>query len=122
MDETQWGIAPYTEADLQSQTDNAAKLYGAKGLQVVRDATAYVAGVNAYITKATNPLFTASLLPSEYAAIGKLPQQWKLSDVIAEASLIGGIFGKGGGSEVQSALALGALEKRFGTKSGRRAW
>src|SRR5207302_2485152 len=90
--------------------------------QLVSDATNYVAGVNAYIDKATNPIFTASLLPAEYAALGKLPQHWKLTDVIAEASLIGGIFGKGGGNEVHAALALQALQRRFGTNSGQRAW
>ena len=44
---------------------------------------------------------TRSLMPSEYAALGKRPQPWKPTDVIAEASLIGGIFGKGGGSELE---------------------
>ena len=34
-------------------------------------------------------------LPGEYAAIGKTPQPFTVTDVIAEASLIGGIFGKG---------------------------
>src|SRR5207302_133810 len=90
--------------------------------QLVSDATNYVAGVNAYIDKATNPIFTASLLPAEYAALGKLPQHWKLTDVIAEASLIGGIFGKGGGNEVHAALALQAFERRFGKRGGERAW
>ena len=119
MDETQWSIAPYTEADLQSQLDSASRLYGAAGAQVVSDAQAYIDGINAYITAThTNPL----LLPSEYAATAQTPQPWKLTDVIAEASLIGGIFGKGGGNEVHAALALQALERRFGRRSGRRAW
>jgi acyl-homoserine lactone acylase PvdQ len=122
MDETQWSTAPYTEADLQSQIDMAPKLYGTAGAQLVTDGQAYVDGVNAYIQKAENPLFTATLLPSEYAATGQLPQPWKLTDVIAEASLIGGIFGKGGGNELNSALTLQALQRRFGSKSGQRAW
>ncbi len=120
MDETQWQIAPYTEQDLQSQVDEAPKLYGAAGVQLVQDAQAYVDGINAYIQAADlNPL----LLPGEYAAAGDgLPQPWSVTDVIAEASLIGGIFGKGGGSEVQSAQALLAIEARFGRKRGRKAW
>ena len=40
--------------------------------------------------------------------------------MIAEASLIGGIFGKGGGAEVRSALALQAFEQRFGASAGPR--
>ena len=65
-----------------------------------------------------NPL----LLPGEYLAAGQTPKPWTVTDVIAEASLIGGIFGKGGGNEVGSALALQALERRFGQARGQRAW
>ena len=119
MDRTQWMIAPYTEADLQSQLEKAPVLYGAKGAQVVEDVENYVAGINAYVNAA---LLDPNKLPAEYAALGKLPTQWKATDVIAEASLIGGIFGKGGGAEVRSALALEALEHKFGMKAGRLAW
>jgi len=136
MDENQWAIAPYTEADLQSQVDNAerncdleapAAQFPASQCHVlaanlVDDVISFVDGINAYITKATNPLNAASLLPAEYAAIGKMPQPWTPTDVIAEASLIGGIFGRGGGSEVNSALVLQALQKRFGARKGRLAW
>src|SRR5207248_6284466 len=41
---------------------------------------------------------------------------------IAEASLIGGIFGRGGGAEVSSALVLQALQKRLGLRRGQHAW
>jgi acyl-homoserine lactone acylase PvdQ len=78
-----------------------------------------VAGINAYIARAkSDPM----LMPGEYTVFGQTPQPWKATDVIALASLIGGIFGKGGGAEVQSALALQALEHRFGRAEGRRAW
>src|SRR5213078_3410912 len=80
---------------------------------------AFVDGINAYVDKA---LSDPTKLPGEYAALGKMPTTWTLRDVIAEASLIGGIFGKGGGNEVRSALLLQALQQRFGTKKGRRAW
>ncbi len=119
MDQVQWSIAPYTEADLQSQIDNAPKLYGAAGTQEVEDLDNFVEGINAYIHAA---LLNPNLLPAEYAALAKLPAEWKPTDVIAEASLIGGIFGKGGGAEVRSALALESLEKRFGRAAGRSAW
>ena len=119
MDRTQWMIAPYTEADLESQIANAGKLYGAQGEQLVRDVEEFVAGINAYVREA---LVDPNKMPAEYAALGKLPTEWKPTDVIAEASLIGGIFGKGGGAEVRSALTLQAFEKRFGVSAGRKAW
>ena len=119
MDEGQWEIAPYTQADLQWQLDHASQFYGAAGAQLVRDVNNFVAGINAYIAKVnSDPM----LMPGEYTAFGQTPQPWKATDVIAEASLIGGIFGKGGGSEVLSALALQALEHRFGKAEGQRAW
>src|SRR5436190_8649072 len=119
MDHTQWQLAPYTEQDLQSQIDNAGKFYGAEGQQLVTDVQNFVDGINAYIDDAmVNPM----LMPSEYAALGKLPQPWTPTDVLAEASLIGGIFGKGGGSELRSAELMQAFEKRCGRRAGRRAW
>ena len=119
MDRTQWMIAPYTEADLESQLTNAATLYGARGEQVVEDVKEFVAGINAYVKEA---LINPNKMPAEYSALGKVPTEWKPTDVIAEASLIGGIFGKGGGAELRSALTLEAFEKQFGTKAGRKAW
>ena len=41
---------------------------------------------------------------------------------MATASLIGGIFGRGGGAEVTSSQILRALEKRFGKSKGRQIW
>ncbi len=119
MDQVQWTIAPYTEADLQSQLDNAPVLYGAKGTKVVEDVREFCAGINAYIAEAR---IDPNKLPAEYAALGKLPEEWKPTDVIAEASLIGGIFGKGGGAEVRSALTLESFEAKFGKQAGRKAW
>jgi acyl-homoserine lactone acylase PvdQ len=119
MDRMQWAIAPYTEDDLQSQIDNATTLYGDAGAQMVDDVKNYVDGINAYIDAA---LLNPNLLPAEYAGVGKLPQAWTATDVIAEASLIGGIFGKGGGNELRSAMTLQAFEQRFGISDGRAAW
>src|SRR4051795_11974694 len=119
MDRTQWALAPYTEADLQEQYDRGPELGGAEGAQSQADVKAYVDGINAYIAAARlNP----NLMPSEYAAFGKQVQDWKITDVIATASLIGGIFGKGGGNELRSALLLEALRQRYGATKGKRAW
>jgi acyl-homoserine lactone acylase PvdQ len=119
MDRTQWAIAPYTEADLQSQIDNAPRSYGARGSQLVEYLDEYTKGINAYIDAASmNP----NLMPGEYAAFLQTPIHWTGTDVIAEASLIGGIFGKGGGAELRSAMTLQAFQGRFGDAAGRAAW
>jgi acyl-homoserine lactone acylase PvdQ len=120
MDRGQWALAPYTEADLQWQIDNAPKQYGVDGQGIIDDVTEYVDGINAYIDAAQlNPL----LMPAEYATLGVVaPEKWTVRDIIAVASLIGGIFGRGGGGEVRSALALQALQTRFGKSAGKRAW
>jgi acyl-homoserine lactone acylase PvdQ len=94
-------------------------LYGAAGARAVEDGNEFVAGINAYIKAA---LLNPNLLPAEYGALGKQPTEWKPTDVIAETSLVSGVFGKGGGAEVRSALALEAFEKRFGRSAGRTAW
>src|SRR5213075_2114169 len=56
------------------------------------------AGINAYIAETR---IDPTKLPGEYAALGhpEGPQPWKEADLIATASLVGGIFGKGGGEE-----------------------
>src|SRR5436190_6880820 len=119
MDHAQWQLAPYTPAELQQQVDDAGKFYGARGQQLQRLLAAYVAGINAYISATrTNP----TLLPAEYAALGKLPQAWAEGDVIATASLIGGIFGKGGGTGLASPGLGHALVKGSGKRHGKRAW
>jgi acyl-homoserine lactone acylase PvdQ len=119
MDASQWQFAPYTDADLQSQIDAAPELYGQAGQKLVDDLQSYTDGINAYITAA---LADPTKLPAEYAALGKLPQPWQLTDSVAEASLIGGIFGKGGGRELDSAQTMQAFVDRFGRRRGRKAW
>jgi acyl-homoserine lactone acylase PvdQ len=121
FDASQWAIAPYTEADLQRQYDQLDKLYGAEGKQVQDDAQSYVDGINAYVTQARlNP----NLMPGEYGAINQPsgPADWNVRDVIATAALVGGIFGKGGGRELASALVLQQAQQRFGAKQGAKVW
>jgi acyl-homoserine lactone acylase PvdQ len=118
-DAAQWGFAPYSEEDLQRQLDQLAQLYGQPGQQAVEDVGAYVAGINAYIAAASAD---PTLKPGEYALLNKPMEAWKPTDVVAIASLIGGIFGRGGGNELNSALAMQSLVDRFGGKAGRRAW
>jgi acyl-homoserine lactone acylase PvdQ len=118
-DVAQWGFAPYTEADLEKQLSQAPQLYGQAGQQAVADVDAYVEGINAYVEAAR---LDPNLKPGEYTLLGKPMETWKPTDVVAIASLVGGIFGRGGGNELGSALTLQALTDRFGAKAGRRAW
>jgi acyl-homoserine lactone acylase PvdQ len=118
-DASQWGFAPYTEADLEKQLAEAPKLYGQVGQQAVDDVSAYVEGINAYIGAAN---LDPKLKPAEYTILAKPMEAWKPTDVIAIASLVGGIFGQGGGNELNSALTMQAFVKRMGKKAGRRAW
>ena len=122
MDAAQWQAAPYTDADLQQQFDLAPQFYGEAGVELQREVQAYVAGINTCIQQAVDPVNAPTMLPAEYAALGKLPQPWTVEDVIAEASLIGGFFGRGGGRELDSAQTLQALQQRFGTDAGKNAW
>jgi acyl-homoserine lactone acylase PvdQ len=119
MDADVWANSPYNEADLQEQVDKADDFYGAEGAALQQDVVDYIAGINQYISEArTDP----TKMPYEYAAIGKTLDDWKATDVIATAALIGGIFGKGGGGELGNALALIAAKARYGGASGEQAW
>lgn len=63
-------------------------------------------------------------MPGEYAAIGRPqgPDDWKATDVVATAAVVGAIFGNGGGEEIDTALALQAARQRFGRVVGDRVW
>ena len=124
MDAEVWENAPYTEADLERQYEQMDDLYGAEGAALQQDVTDYVAGINAYLDElAVNP----ALRPGEYALIGQTQEPWdetpwKVTDVIATAALVGGIFGKGGGGEVSNAEIYTAAKARFGKVKGVKVW
>ncbi|HEX2393487.1 MAG TPA: penicillin acylase family protein [Solirubrobacterales bacterium] len=119
-DAGQWGFAPYTEADLEKQIAQMPTIYGPEGQQAVEDLSAYVEGINAYIAAAkADP---KNLQPAEYSFVNKPMEAWKPTDVVAIASLIGGIFGRGGGNELNSALTMESFVERMGKKAGRKAW
>ena len=121
MDRSVWADTPYRESELNMQYELGDELYGEAGEQIQDDVENYVAGINAYIADAqTNPL----LMPGEYALLGHPagPDPWEVSDVISIASLVAGIFGKGGGNEVNSALVLEKARKRFGKRKGMKVF
>jgi acyl-homoserine lactone acylase PvdQ len=121
LDHEQWLLAPYTEEDLQAQIDQLDDLYGAQGAQIQADGTAYVAGVNQYIGETK---VDPAKMPGEYAAIGRPlgAEPWKTTDLIATASLVGGIFGKGGGRELTQAELVDSFWSRFGFATGTSLW
>ncbi len=122
MDRSVFADTPYrNDTELQVQYDLADEAYGEAGAQVQQDVTNFVAGINHRIAEIrTNPL----LLPGEYPLLGhpEGPEDWKVTDVISIASLVAGIFGKGGGGEVGSALVLEQARKRFGARAGKRVF
>jgi acyl-homoserine lactone acylase PvdQ len=121
QDAEQWASAPYTEADLQRQADALDDLYGEDGRRLQQDAAAYVAGINKYISEARLDI---TKLPGEYVAIGRPlgPDPWKVTDVIATASLVGGIFGTGGGDELAQMQLRRSFIARYGARRGERLW
>ncbi len=121
MDHDVWAETPYTEADLQRQCDYRPVGFEAETDRLRQDVANYIAGINRYILEAK---LDPTKMPGEYAAIGRPlgPDNWNCRDVVATASLVGGIFGKGGGRELDSALILQAAQGRFGVAAGMKVW
>jgi acyl-homoserine lactone acylase PvdQ len=121
-----WRNAPYTEADLQAQIDSIANNNGTRGTQALADATAYIAGVNAYIDASDSGRY----FPGEYVLTGHKDSitnagtidHFKLTDLIALAAVIGALFGSGGGGEVNNALSLLAAQQKYGITEGTKVW
>ncbi|MCA1831750.1 MAG: penicillin acylase family protein [Actinomycetota bacterium] len=73
---------------------------------------AFVDGVNLRITQdLADPI---RKLPSEYLALGTLPEPWSVTDSIAFAAVGLSIFGAEGGHEVENACLLSGLTARHG--------
>ncbi|HJS94494.1 MAG TPA: penicillin acylase family protein [Solirubrobacteraceae bacterium] len=115
MDESVWQNEPYNEQDLTNQINwGAANL--PDGQQIMSDATNYIDGINAYISAAKSPLNALTMMPAEYAAIGQPlgPQPFTVNDIVAIATLVGGIFGNGGGQQLSNAVLYEGLKAQFG--------
>ncbi|MFG3551259.1 penicillin acylase family protein [Streptomyces sp. NPDC047725] len=121
-----WRNAPYTEADLEAQILSAAAKSGERGKQALADVDAYVAGVNAYIDASDKGRY----FPGEYVLTGHKDaitnagtiERFKRTDLIALASVIGSLFGSGGGGEVTNALSLLAAQEKYGVAEGTEVW
>ncbi|GAA4601035.1 acyl-homoserine lactone acylase PvdQ [Actinoplanes octamycinicus] len=125
LEQSVWRNSPYTEADLQAQLDTL-RASGARGAQLYDDVVQYLAGVNKYI----DDCMAARDCPGEYVLTGHLdaitneggPADFVPTDLIAVAGVIGGLFGGGGGTEMQSALVRIAARAKYGATAGDRVW
>jgi acyl-homoserine lactone acylase PvdQ len=118
MDHDELLLAPYSTAQAGAQINKLPAEYGAQGRLAVEMIDDYVQGINAYIAKAKTD---AALMPVEYSLFGA-PKPWTPADVVAVTSLVGGIFGDGGGGEVGNAALLEYLQGQLGRPAGATAF
>ena len=114
----------YTEADLQAQIDRV-KNSGPRGVQAYQDMTDYLAGLNQYIADVK----AGDDFPGEYDLTGNANiltgdgiQNFQATDLVAIGTVIGALFGAGGGNQVASALVKEAAEAKYGTAEGDQIW
>jgi acyl-homoserine lactone acylase PvdQ len=119
MDQEQLRSAYYTHDEAAAQVAAMPDRFGAEGTRMVAAADAFLAGINA-AQDAMCPLGSpvGPACPAEYAALGKRPQPWDRADLVYVASLVGGIFGKGGGGEFANARWLQQLQQKLGAATG----
>ena len=115
MDHDELLLAPYTTAQANAQINSLPREYGAQGRLALAMIHSYVQGINAYIAKA--PDQPRRSCPSSTRCSAP-PKPWTPADVVAVASLIGGIFGDGGGGEVRNAALLQYLQGQLGRSRG----
>ncbi|AJE39932.1 penicillin acylase family protein [Streptomyces nodosus] len=121
-----WRNAPYTEADLQAQIDHVAAGAGDRGRQALDDVNAYLDGINAYIDASDRGRY----FPGEYVLTGHKDSitnagtidHFKVTDLVALASVVGSLFGSGGGGEVENAVSLLAAQSKYGVAEGTEVW
>ena len=119
MDRDVWSSLALHEADLQKQIDQLDNLSAPRAPRCSRTST-----TTSRASTSTSPRrgsTRARCRPSTRRSARPL-DDWKATDIVATAALVGGIFGKGGGSEVESIDALDAARRRFGAFAGTQVW
>jgi acyl-homoserine lactone acylase PvdQ len=116
LDREQLAVAPYKDEDFTRQIQEGVAA-GPEGELILADLLAYVDGVNQYILEA---LADPTKMPAEYAALQQAPKPWRPEDTAAIASLVGGIFGKGGGGELTNHCGLKFVEQALGDGAAAR--
>ena len=125
LEQSVWRNSPYTEADLQTQVQQLQN-EGPRGAQLYSDVQQYIAGINAYISTC----MANRNCPGEYVLTGHLdaitnaggPEAFQMTDLIAIAGVVGGLFGGGGGAEMRSALVRIEARAKFGATVGDQVW
>ena len=123
MDRDQLLAAAYTEEEAEQQLADIVKRYPEEGQKLREALDAFIAGINAAqnaMCPGGSPI--APDCPAEYAALQIRPEPFQPTDVVFIASLVGGIFGKGGGGEYTNALWLQKLIAKYGATEGRRVF
>jgi len=137
MDAEQLRIAPYTREEAREQLDSVLRRYPQEGADLLRRLDAFLEGINAAqraLCPAAFGLPVGDVLggelevgagfgpdcPVEYAVLDSPPTDYERADVVYIASLVGGIFGKGGGQEASNARWLQQLTRTFGAAEARR--
>jgi hypothetical protein len=133
QDAAQLRVAPYTPEQLAAQIDNLAKS-SPDAARLTKAFDDYIAGMNAE-QSALCPAATPTVplpgglgfgfgvrCPVEYAALQRPPAPYTRADIVSIASLVGGIFGTGGGGQYTNAIWLQQLQEKFGTAEGRRIY
>jgi acyl-homoserine lactone acylase PvdQ len=121
MDQGQLRVAAYTVEETEQQIEKLPQRYPGEGEELQRRIDAYIEGINA-AQRALCPVPTAPSCPAEYAALQVVPDDWTRSDVVYIASLVGAIFGKGGGAEFTNAQFLTTLTGELGAAEGREVF
>jgi acyl-homoserine lactone acylase PvdQ len=122
MDQEQLRSGFYTEEEAQTQLEETAARFGEEGERMLASLDSFLAGINAAQEQLCPGLVLGPECPAEYAALQRVPEPWDRADVVYIASLVGGIFGKGGGAEYRNALWLQQLQQEFGDEEGRRVF
>jgi acyl-homoserine lactone acylase PvdQ len=133
QDAAQLSVAPYTPEQVAAQTRTPANATP-EALRLAGMTDAFIAGINSE-QQVLCPATTASVpipgslglgfgqhCPVEYAALQRAPTPWTRADLVSIASLVGGIFGTGGGGQFTNAIWLQQLQEKFGATEGRRIY
>ncbi|GAC1323215.1 MAG: hypothetical protein NVSMB13_02780 [Mycobacteriales bacterium] len=121
MDSAQLAVADYTPAEAAAQIDAIVARYPVEGARLRDQLDAFLNGINdaqSALCPASLPL--APTCPAEYLAFQRAPAPFTRADIVYIASLVGGIFGKGGGGEYDNAIWLQRLQAKFGDVEGRK--
>ena len=136
MDVDQLRVAPYTREEAEAQVEGVLERYPQEGPPLLARLDAFLEGINAAQRELCPGAFGLPLggvtggeaspgaglgpdCPVEYAALGQAPQDFTRGDITYIASLVGGIFGKGGGGEEANARWLNQLTAAYGADQAR---